>query len=539
MAAWEQAPEVGAAPAWASAPEVEAPKKPDEMFAQKLGRQVLNAGAGLVRGAGSIGATLLTPYDLIVGNTRSIGNPERRAAMDAGLQTLGADTDSLAFKGGKLGAEVAGTLGVGGGLAAGAKTLGASAPVVSALATGGLNAGGATGLGAHALRAGAGAVTGAATAGLIDPAAATTGAVVGAAAPTVVRGLGAAGEAVRKVISGPPVAPGVARAVEAAQDAGYVVPPTQARPTLVNRALEGAAGKISTAQSASARNQEVTNALVRRDLGLPEGAPISINALDDLRKDAGKAYAAVSRLGPLDATGAALPPSAGVTTQTNALMQRSTTADAADVVQAWRQANADATAYYRSYGRTADPETLTKARAAAAEANQLVNFLENSLEASGKTNLLDDLRAARVKIAKAHTAEVALNNTTGNVSAQKLAKEVAKGKKISGDMRAAADFATAFPKAAQSPEAMGSLPGVSPLDWTATMAGLIASGGSPASLGILAARPMARAAALSSRVQNQLATPAALNQLPLLDLEGQNALASLLVRAAPALVVGR
>ena len=76
-----------------------------------------NLGAGLVRGAGSIGATLLTPYDLAVGNTKSIGNPERRAGMDAGLQSLGAEPDSWMYKGGKLGGELAGTFGTGGALA--------------------------------------------------------------------------------------------------------------------------------------------------------------------------------------------------------------------------------------------------------------------------------------------------------------------------------------------------------------------------------------------------------------------------------------
>ena len=62
-----------------------------------------NIAAGGVRGAGSIGATMLTPYDLLAGNTSSWGNPERRSAMDAGLQELGADPTSLAYKTGKLG----------------------------------------------------------------------------------------------------------------------------------------------------------------------------------------------------------------------------------------------------------------------------------------------------------------------------------------------------------------------------------------------------------------------------------------------------
>ncbi len=66
---------------------------------QKLGKNVAdyarrsvaekaNLAAGAVRGASSIGATLLTPYDLLAGNTQSIGNPERRQAIEEGLRTI-------------------------------------------------------------------------------------------------------------------------------------------------------------------------------------------------------------------------------------------------------------------------------------------------------------------------------------------------------------------------------------------------------------------------------------------------------------------
>jgi hypothetical protein len=112
-----------------------------------------------LRGAGSIGATLLTPYDLVAGNTKSIGNPERRQAMTDALQTMGADTQSLAFQGGKLGGEIAGTLGIGSALtvpATGAKVFGATVPamlpraanlpLVQAIGSAGFKAGGAVGV---------------------------------------------------------------------------------------------------------------------------------------------------------------------------------------------------------------------------------------------------------------------------------------------------------------------------------------------------------------------------------------------------------
>lgn len=193
---WKDAPEVQAG-GWASAPEVAAPAQ--EGFAQKLGRQVLNAGAGALRGAGSIGATILTPYDLVAGNTKSIGNPERRQAMTDALQTMGADTESLAFQGGKLGGEIAGTLGVGGGAAnllARVPGVAAAAPnALQAISTAGMGAGSATGKAALGLRTVGGAVTGGLSALAVNPEDATRGALVGAALPGATKLAGVAGNA--------------------------------------------------------------------------------------------------------------------------------------------------------------------------------------------------------------------------------------------------------------------------------------------------------------------------------------------------------
>lgn len=166
--------------------------------------------AGAVRGAGSIGATLLAPVDvardLAAGRGLSLeSNRERRKAMDQALGTLGADTDSLAYGGGKLAAEIAGTLGVGGGLAnvAGRAVPGMAGsravPLLEAIRTAGMNAGGVTGRAGLGLRATGGAVTGGASATLVNPDDALTGAVVGAAMPGAIQAAGVAG---RKVASG-------------------------------------------------------------------------------------------------------------------------------------------------------------------------------------------------------------------------------------------------------------------------------------------------------------------------------------------------
>lgn len=175
------------------------PKKPAPVESSL----VKNIAGGAVRGAGSIGATLLTPLDAaarffndgkpVTINGYEILGMDRRAGMDAGLDSLGVDRNSLAFKGAKLGAEVAGTSGVGGVLGNVAGRFGLGAPVVQALTTGGMFAKGA-GL---PTRMAAGAVTGGAQAGLINPEDAKTGAMIGGALPGGVKLAGSLGQGVR------------------------------------------------------------------------------------------------------------------------------------------------------------------------------------------------------------------------------------------------------------------------------------------------------------------------------------------------------
>lgn len=213
---WQNDPIVTAAPAggskpWERDPVMTAAKPaaaadPGQAMADRRRQTTGDALAGLVRGAGSIGATILAPIDagaraLGVQND-FIGRTDRRQAMDQALTGMGADTSSMAFGGSKLAAEIAGTAGVGGLLAKMAAAVGAAPSLVTALSTSGATTGApaATGLLAstaqQALRAGAGATVGGASAGLVDPSAAGTGAAVGAVAPGAVQLAGKAGKAV-------------------------------------------------------------------------------------------------------------------------------------------------------------------------------------------------------------------------------------------------------------------------------------------------------------------------------------------------------
>ena len=178
----------------------------------------MDAIGGLVRGAGSIGATIAYPKDkitdmvqgdrgknlssLITGRELPSRNDERRQAMDDALQGLGADPNSKTYKGMKMLGEVAGTAGIGGGVTAPVlNAIGAPLKVVNAARSAGMSVSSPGFVGAAApapvanafARAAGGAVTGGASAGLVNPSDVPTGAAIGALAPGVIQGAGYAG----------------------------------------------------------------------------------------------------------------------------------------------------------------------------------------------------------------------------------------------------------------------------------------------------------------------------------------------------------
>lgn len=168
----------------------QAPAKPKEP--STLG----NLAAGALRGAGSIGATLMTPIDMAARamgvQNDFVGRTDRRQSMDEALQSMGADPTSGAYKVGKIGAEIAGTAGAGGALA---RPVAAFAPqLASAIQTGGMVAQGAS----MPVRMAGGALAGGTMAGLVSPEDAALGAALGGALPGLVRAAGSAGQAVAR-----------------------------------------------------------------------------------------------------------------------------------------------------------------------------------------------------------------------------------------------------------------------------------------------------------------------------------------------------
>lgn len=165
---------------------------------QDIGQHGGNLLAGAVRGAGSIGATLLRPFD------SASENADRRRAMDDALQSMGAEPDSWMYGGGKLAGEFAGTAGVGGVLAKGASMipgLASAAPgLINSIRTAGMTTGGAGSTLANiGSRMAGGAVNGAAMSGMVGDNVGV-GALVGGAMPPVLSAAGKAGAALARSV---------------------------------------------------------------------------------------------------------------------------------------------------------------------------------------------------------------------------------------------------------------------------------------------------------------------------------------------------
>jgi hypothetical protein len=186
-----------------------------------------NRAAGAVRAAAGIGTTLRYPLDRIDDYLMDDGrnrNQERRAALDPGLESLGADPSSLDYQGGKLFTEIAGTAGVGPLLGIGAKALGVAQPMVNALTTAGFRAGPTSGMGNALTRILGGGATGGAMAGLVNPEDAGMGAAIGGGLPGGAMLAGKTAQAVGGAIRGAPVSPEVAALAARAKELGINIP---------------------------------------------------------------------------------------------------------------------------------------------------------------------------------------------------------------------------------------------------------------------------------------------------------------------------
>lgn len=312
-------------------------------------------------------------------------------------------------------------------------------------------------------------------------------------------------------------------AIQSAKEAGYVLPPAEANPTLLNRILEGFSGQAKVQQLASAKNQPITNKIVRKGLGIAEDVPISVDVLETVRRNAGKSgYEPVRKSGRVTADQA-------YTSELDAIAAKYTGAekdfpkmtqddvraavDSARVSEFDSGSGLDAIRIQRQKAdkafRQGDTE-LGKAHkdvAAAIEAQ-----LERHLQGSGPTKMLDDFRQARTVIARSYDVQKALKGN--DVDARVLAAQLRKGRPIGGELKAAAEFGERFKGAAQTGATNAYTPGFLDFAMGGGYAGLtslmhspeLATAGAAAAVGA-ATRPAIRGLITSKPYQRMAVNP--------------------------------
>lgn len=266
----------------------------------------------------------------------------------------------------------------------------------------------------------------------------------------------------------------------AARAAGYVIPPSKVNPSAVNNMLESFAGKADTAFEAVRRNQEVTNALAKKALGIPGEAPITEQVLRDVRAEASQPYRELADLGPA----------------------------AAKDLDALKQARFDAKDLWAQYHKQGDPEYRKRAVQVDEMAAKLEEKLENRAMLAGRENLVPAMRESRKKIAQTYEVEKALNIATGDIEAPKLSRAI---DRLTDDLELIARFQRAFPSYARAAATTPS-PGVSKLrTFTPLFYGAAGyAGAGPAGM-VAATIPLAegpvRSGLLSSRFAKYMGQP--------------------------------
>jgi hypothetical protein len=281
--------------------------------------------------------------------------------------------------------------------------------------------------------------------------------------------------------------------VLAAQREGFVVTPGSLTPTGANVVKERIAGKTHLEQLASIKNQQMADKVARRAVGLPENSPLTPESMKDIRAtEYAKGYEPVKNLGNIVAdtvylddlaniqskyTGPSKSFPEAVPDEVGKLISRYQVEkfDAADAVDVIKNLREQASGNFRK-GENA----LAKSQLDISTA--LEGQIARNLEASGDpklTNLLEQFKASRQRMAISHTIEDAIRVGSGSVDAKKLSRDIQNDKFMTGDLKTIAEFANTFPRVNVPPSTIGT-PGA------ATVVGRSLSGGAGAVAGALA-----------------------------------------------------
>lgn len=303
--------------------------------------------------------------------------------------------------------------------------------------------------------------------------------------------------------------------LQSSKDAGYVIPPSLSEAGTLPRMMEGVSGKFKTNQAAAIKNQNVTDSLARKALGLADDQPITREALQEVRSKAfqvgyeplngigavstDKAYETALNRIVADLRGAERSFPGAVKSEVGGLVEnlRVPGFDSGDAVKMIRVLREEAGKAY-----AAGDKTMGKANKAAADA--IEDQIERALQGAGKegAEALKAFRDARTLMAKTFNVEKAIVEAGGHVNAKVLGAALQKGKPLSGELRTIGAFANNFKDVAGVPQSGFANP-ITALD----AFGAAAMGAGGAGLGAVAfpaARIASRSAVLSGPMQRAM-----------------------------------
>lgn len=257
--------------------------------------------------------------------------------------------------------------------------------------------------------------------------------------------------------------------IRQAQNEGYKVLPGNVEPSAKNVVLERIAGKTHLEQMASTKNQEITDKLARRAVGLPENEPISSEAMKRIRgEEFQKGYAPLTQVGPMPTdtafaqklddiaknyTGAGKSFPSAIPEPVKQIVEsfRVSGFDSGDAIQASRALREQASGSFRK-----GEASLGKAQNEIAKA--LEDQIERNLASMGNPNaqaMLEQFRESRKRMAITHAVEDAVIEGAGSINAQKLARDLQAGKYLSGDLETIGKFANVEQRVTQPPNKIG------------------------------------------------------------------------------------
>lgn len=236
----------------------------------------------------------------------------------------------------------------------------------------------------------------------------------------------------------------------------------QLKPSQVGKGsvLESISGKYKTNQALGLKNQEVTDRVARRAIGLDETAELSPEQLQSLRNNAyQRGYKPLEQQGVIKVDEQYLDDLDAIVKDYDIMKKDFPDMNFDDIQKVvddilspefGPKSAMESIKLYRQNAKDAFRKGDTGiARAYKKAADALENQVERSISNS---QLLDNFRAARQYIAKTHTIEDALEQSTGRVDATKIGKQLEKGKPLSGDLKKIGKAGSAFKETMKLPQ---------------------------------------------------------------------------------------